>query len=310
MKSARDFRLLLKFYKILKGYDIVNFHTNSPWAFLAAVLARKKIIFIFHGALGLRTFFKIPITRLFMKHIFIRRCNIITFASKSSLKHFIAGYGDIKSKDVNLEIFPYGLIIDNIKPCSEREFIREKLGLLNKFLIGTAVRMVQVKRPDLLIIALSQLKPREEFSLILMGSGDDEYELYLRGLVKKACLDKNVHFLGYRSDAIDIINALDVFVMPSRREPFGLALLEAMALGVPAIAFRDGGGTVDIIGDSGIVVSDVEELSRAIELLKNDTTLRKNKGEAGKIRARQFDISKTAEILFSIYQKIYSRHTR
>jgi len=55
-------------------------------------------------------------------------------------------------------------------------------------------------------------------------------------------------------------------------------------------------------------VSDVEELSRAIELLKNDTTLRKNKGEAGKIRARQFDISKTAEILFSIYQKIYSRH--
>ena len=52
--TARDIRAIPQFYKVFKKYDIVNLHSSSPWAFLAGRLAGKKIIYTFHGALGLK----------------------------------------------------------------------------------------------------------------------------------------------------------------------------------------------------------------------------------------------------------------
>ena len=304
LNTAKDIRSLLQFYKIFKDYDIINLHSHSPWAFLAAVLAGKKIVYTFHGALGLRTLFKIPLTVLYQKYFFSKRCGFFTFASKASFEHFKGGYDNIIIDEDKFDIFAYGLNVDNVKPQTDRDTVRTNLGLKNKFAVGTAVRMVPVKRPDLLIKAFMELRSLGEYCLVLMGSGTDEYENYLRNLVKEAKLDGCVYFLGYRSDAIDIINALDLFVLPSRREPFGLALLEAMSLGVPCVVFEDGGGAVDVIGDSGIVVNSIDELSETIKLLRNDCELRVMKGEMGRNRAIKFEISKTANRLMSIYQDL------
>ena len=307
-KTAKDIRLLFPFYKIFKDYDIINLHSPSPWAFLAAVLAGKKIVYTFHGSLCLRTLVKIPLTVLYLKCVFLKRCDFVTFASKASFKHFKEGYNNIIIDKDKYDIFSYGINIDNVKPQTDKDTVRRNIGLENKFVVGTAVRMVPFKRPDLLINAFSKLSPIEEYSLVLMGSGSNEYESYLRNLAKESKLDKCIYFLGYRSDAIDIINALDVFVLPSRREPFGLALLEAMLLGLPCVVFKDGGGTIDIIGDSGIVVNSVDELSDTIKLLNNDFELRKKKGKMGRNRAKKFEISKTASHLMSIYRSIlYSK---
>ena len=113
-----------------------------------------------------------------------------------------------------------------------------------------------------------------------------------------------VRFIGYREDIFDIVNAFDLFVLPSNNEPFGLALLEAMTLGIPSVVFKDGGGAVDIIGESGIVVENPKDLSDVILNLKDNTLLRESIAKKVKERAQLFDIKYTADHLYCIYTSL------
>ena len=295
LRTARDIRSVHKFYKLFKEYDLVTLHTHSPLAFLAAVLSRKRVVFMFHGALGLRQVFGIPITTLYMRYLFSKKCDFFTFASNASYKHFKNGFNNLEVSHQKKRIFPYGLNVRGIKARTDKGIIENELRTNGRFVIGTAVRMVPVKRPDLLLRGFAKLRQLDKCSLLLIGEGRKDYQEYLISLRNTLALTENVHFLGYRANAIDLINSFDVFVFPSRREAFGLALLEAMSLGIPCIAFSDGGGAVEILGDSGFVVSDVKELAAAIEKLRGDARLREQKGKEAKLRAKEFDISKAYE---------------
>ena len=67
----------------------------------------------------------------------------------------------------------------------------------------------------------------------------------LRSLVAEAGLQERVSWLGEREDVPELVRALDILLLPSREEPFGRALIEAMALGVPVIATEVGGPAGD-----------------------------------------------------------------
>ncbi len=71
-----------------------------------------------------------------------------------------------------------------------------------------------------------------------MGGGRREAEV--RQLAESLGLAEAVHFLGQRQDVPDLLNAMDIFVLPSYSEGVSLALLEAMAAGLPVIASRGG----------------------------------------------------------------------
>lgn len=296
--------LFFKFKKLFKNYDIVNLHTYSPWAFLAAKHQGKKIVYTFHGVAGIKGQWSDFITKIFHKHIMANYCHYYTFASNSSFKRYLRDTGINKLDSSKYTIFPYGIRIDSVKAHKTKSVIKSLHSWNDRFIIGTAARLDPNKRLEYLIHSFCNLETKEKYLLVFAGSGDEKYEIYLRNLVHKYQLDSYVLFLGYCSNIYDIINVFDVFILPTKEEPFGLALIEAMTLGVPCIVFKDGGGVIDIIGDSGLVVDSVSNLSRIIEILYGNNELQREYSRKAKQRARLFDISFTGKRLYGIYNNL------
>ena len=99
------------------------------------------------------------------------------------------------------------------------------------------------KNNHIIIKALSKLK-NPKIHYVLCGVGNERPEL--ENLAKENGLGKNVHFLGYRTDVMDIYAAADIFVMPSLREGLSRSLMAAMAMGLPCVV-SDICGTVAMI---------------------------------------------------------------
>jgi glycosyltransferase involved in cell wall biosynthesis len=302
-KSAKDPVLFFQLLKVYKNYDVINLHSYSPWAFLAAIFSRKKIVFTFHGALGLKNGKMYRILKWYYRYIVNRYCDKITFASKASLDRYCQTI--MASPDDKLiEMFPYGLQLNNITPLKSRSAVRKELKMEGKFVIGTVARIAPYKKIERVIDSLESLPNPEDVRLLLIGAGDKAYEAHLRQRTGELNLENRVCFLGFREDVIDLVNSLDLFVLPTEKEPFGLALLEAMALGIPSAVFHDGGGLVDILGDSGYVVKTPQELMDVISNLRKDGALRELVSQKVKARADQFDIRNTAVNLQRIYAEV------
>jgi glycosyltransferase involved in cell wall biosynthesis len=136
---------------------------------------------------------------------------------------------------------------------TERIEARKRLGIPDdKFLIGTIANFYPTKGLDILISLWqdSRLRGNGNLELIIIGSGPLETEL--RAQVQKLNLT-NVNFTGQITNASTLLRAIDVFVLPSRKEGFPLVLLEAMQAGLPIIA-TDVGGNKEALGDAGILI--------------------------------------------------------
>ena len=116
-----------------------------------------------------------------------------------------------------------------------------------------------------------------------------------------------IRFLGHRDDVPDLLGVCDVFVLPSLSEGMPLALLEAMAAGIPSVATRVGGVREAIEdGESGLLVppGDSHALAESIIKLLEDRTLARQMGQyARDVVARRFSVSRMVDD----YKKIYAR---
>ncbi len=102
-------------------------------------------------------------------------------------------------------------------------------------------------------------------------------------MVEKLQLGQRVHFLGYRRDMPLLQKAADFFVFPSRYEPFGLVVIEAMASGLPVITSKSTGAADLVTPACGIVLADcndINSLAQSLELLKSDYQLRQKNGQS------------------------------
>jgi len=129
-----------------------------------------------------------------------------------------------------------------------------------------AGRLVPVKGFDVLVAALARLQQTREFRAIILGEGEEHATLQAH--IDGAGLSHRVILAGFASNPFSAMARADVFVLPSRDEPFGNVLLEAMALGVPVVASRCPGGPSDILerGRWGHLVppDDPEALAEAV----------------------------------------------
>ncbi len=147
-----------------------------------------------------------------------------------------------------------------------------------------AGRLIPDKGPDIAIDALSILANRlqeNEIKLDIIGQGPLQYAQELKARAIKSGLGRRIRFLGSLShtDMLQAYPQYDVFLFPSRwQEPFGLAILEAMAKGVPVIA-AETGGPAEIItqGETGLLVpvDDPVALAEATARLLSDAALAK-----------------------------------
>ena len=125
--SARDIRLLFRLIKVFRECDVVNVHTHSPFAVLAAVLARKPIVFTFHGAVGIRPNLKGKLLKGYYRCCFLPLCKKITFASDMAIEMLATGVGAAPPQSSSV-VFPYGSRLDNVKAATAREPMREQRG--------------------------------------------------------------------------------------------------------------------------------------------------------------------------------------
>jgi glycosyltransferase involved in cell wall biosynthesis len=188
--------------------------------------------------------------------------------------------------------------IDIPAPLSEsdRVELRARLGLTeDSSVVGIVGRLQPWKGQHRLLIALACLirANHSVHGLIVGGNAYDlspGYEPYLHRLAGALGIADHVTFTGQVPDGWKYVQAMDVFVNASIQEPFGVVLLEAMAAGLPTVAFASGGPR-EIIepGRSGLLVEDITEegLAAAIEQLIIDPNLRERLGEGARDRVQQ-----------------------
>ena len=120
-------------------------------------------------------------------------------------------------------------------------------------------------------------------------------------------LSDRVHFLGFRRDVPSIMKVVDLFVFPSRYEPFGLVVTEAMATGLPVITANCTGAAPLITPDAGIVLSDANDakaLAAAMEKLSINPQLRTTMGQNARAIALQNTWKNVAKEYVDLFEEI------
>jgi glycosyltransferase involved in cell wall biosynthesis len=197
--------------------------------------------------------------------------------------------------------------------AGEREMIKRDIGLGPGPVIGTVGRLSDVKGQAVLVEAVAYLEAENRtVQCIIMGDGPEEGNL--RRLIRSFGLEKTVHLVRSRPDTAGMLQAMDIFVLPSLKEGLGLSLLEAFASGKACIA-SDVGGISDIVkdGENGMLfpVGDAKVLGRAIARLLDDEKLRGELGSSAKALAvERFSIGTMAEKTISLYEETLEEYRK
>jgi glycosyltransferase involved in cell wall biosynthesis len=162
---------------------------------------------------------------------------------------------------------------------------------------GTSVLFAGRCYPDqkgleVLMHAVSQLPREMAVHLRIVGEDWGGYAV-VRDLARRLGIEDRVTLVGMleRSQLLDEFRRADVFVLPSLFDSFPIAILEAMAAGLPVIATRVGGvPEVVLDGETGLLVEpgDPKRLASAIEALASDEGARREMGKRGRARAQLF----------------------
>jgi glycogen(starch) synthase len=170
-------------------------------------------------------------------------------------------------------------------------------------------RFVQKKGFDILIQAFAKVTGKHpEVDLIIAGDGEELNRC--KSLALQLGLNQKVFFLGAvdHQTVVELLLQCEIFVLPSRREPFGLVILEAMAAGKPVVATRVG-GVPEIVShlENGLLVEpdSPEELSKATCLLLDDPELGYDLARAGyELLKRHFTWQEVAERYINVCEKL------
>ena len=207
------------------------------------------------------------------------------------------------------ETLYYGIDQSSIETWAVRNGVREELNIAaDAPVVGTVANFKSHKRLDQMLRAAALVRryvPGVRF--VLVGQGPLEPEL--RRLAQTLHLGDTVVFAGFREDAPRVCSTFDVFALSSEHEGLSIALIEALALGKPAVV-TDVGGLTEVIEDErqGYIVPVGQPLifgDRIVRLLE-DPGLRARMGAEGRVRAESFDIRRSVRRMEQVYQEVLS----
>jgi len=204
-------------------------------------------------------------------------------------------------------VIPNGISAPDPATLAPAAEIRRKLGVpRDALLIVCAARLAREKDVATLVEAMGPVAAQIPGAwCVVAGEGPERQAL--EGQIREAPWGRQILLPGFREDAVSIIRAADLFVLPSRAEPFGLVLLEAMALGKPVVAAA-AGGPLEIVtnGQTGLLVAprDAAALAGAIVTLLRDPDRRAFMGANALLRfAREFTAGAMARATRGAYEK-------
>lgn len=116
-----------------------------------------------------------------------------------------------------------------------RQKIRKQLNIENRFVIGNVGRLVNQKNHSFLIDIFNKVHEKNHNSMLML-IGEGELENVIKQKVKTLGLTESVLFMGVQKNVEQLLQAMDVFVFPSKYEGLGIAAIEAQASGLPTVA--------------------------------------------------------------------------
>jgi glycosyltransferase involved in cell wall biosynthesis len=169
----------------------------------------------------------------------------------------------------------------------------------------------QVAEKGLLELFDAARRLDDRYVVVVIGPDDPEKPDALDRETIRAAADAGVRFLGMRDDVDRLYGAMDLFVLPSWREGFPRAAMEAAASGLPVVA-SDVRGCRQVVdhGVTGLLVPvrDGAALAEAVAALGDDPERRRRMGEAAVTRARvEFDERRVVDIVLDTYRRVAGR---
>ena len=306
--KAEAWRDLRKLHRLFRQHrpDVVHAYlaTSNVLGALAGALARVPIRISSHRDLG--GFDGKWITRL--NHWTDRRLIDCVTVNCAAVREALAKRSGLATEAIT--VLYNGVDLEKINSANRRNAKRAELGLQPEdFAVAMVANFHPAKGHRYLIEAFNRLARRfPNARLLLCGYCNDTQLLNaLRELVTAAGVEKQVWFMGSRSDIPEIMHAVDVLTAPSLSEGFSNSILEALAAGKPVVAARVGGNLEQIIdGLNGYLVPPAASiaLANALEKLLSSPERLRHMGEAAKTRVQQqFGIEKMVEA----HQQLYSR---
>jgi glycosyltransferase involved in cell wall biosynthesis len=197
-----------------------------------------------------------------------------------------------------------------------RERLRRELNLPEDALVCLTTARIEPHKGQMLIVrALASLRRRglgADARLVFAGSGTEPHLRELQREIARSGLERHVLALGPRADVVDLLDASDIFILPSKSEATSLSIIEAMAKGVPVVA-TGVDGILELIDESCAILLPLGEdeavaaIAEAIERLSRDKLLRLRLAEAGRDRANGFRIERAAARYASLLREIVER---
>ena len=294
MRVGRLARAAMK----IRGWDVIHLHAfNVPLA-LAAIRAGRPIVFTDHGSAprGGRRLVPDLLKRGLLAFFLRRHVDAVTANSSYTAARASKLYGVQRGA---MTVIHNGVTMEALGPAGN---VARDEGLVVAFL----GRLVRFKRVDRLLEAAASIPPQQKVRFVVIGNGPLEDRL--RSLARRLSLDDTVSFLGVREDAASLLRGADVLVQPSQGEPFGLAIVEACALGLLPIIFADGGGAHEVLPPDGRVVDDSDHLARTLQELVGSAELSADARRARSDWAlKTFPIDRTAEGYEAVYRLVTTR---
>lgn len=288
-----------------ENLDLLHVHYAIPHAvsaYLAKEILKKKrdikIITTLHGTditlVGLEPNF-LPLV-----NFSIENSDSVTAVSKFLKEKTITQY-DIKKE---IEVIPNFIDTNFFKPNPNYNYRNHIAPNGEKILIHIS-NFRPVKRVSDVIKIFEKVNKEIPSKLLLIGDGPDRFEC--EQLCRQLDIAERVRFLGKQEAIVDILNACDLFLLPSQSESFGLAALEAMACGLPVIA-SSVGGLPELIkhNECGFIseIGDIERMTKyAIDLLTNEKKYEMFSKNSRKRAVDKFD----ASVVVPIYENLYNR---
>ncbi len=281
-------RAIPAIYSLIKkeGFDLVygnSTHSSSRNALIAAKLAR--VPFVCH----LR---EMGWSKSWRKLGFLKLANnviAVSNACSDSVSRFVT--------QRRLYVVYNGILLSQTKMAREntRANLLDEIGLPEQsFIISSVGHVCSRKGQELAIQAMASIVKKSPNSyLLIVGSieRDPGYVEKLKETIRKLNLQQYIYILGFRNDAYRLLQGSDLFLHTAIKDPHPRAIIEAMGVGLPVVAFTVDGVAETVVNDqTGYLVptGDIDALSQAVQKFAADQELRRRLGENGHQRVRKY----------------------
>ncbi len=329
-KQTEFYKVSLPLHRWLKthaaDYDVIHIHALFQFASAAAArCARQSGVPCIIRPLGVLNRWGMENRRKFLKSLSFR------FVEKPILRHAAAMHYTSRAERREAEqtgatepaaIIPLGVDVAAFQKLPSPDiFLNRFPQARGRKLVLFLSRLDAKKGLDLLLEAWAEIqkaesgkRKAEKWVLVVAGNGEATYEHRLRELAAKLGLTDEILWTGFLEgdDKLSALAAAQLFVLPSYSENFGIALVEAMAAGLPCVTTEGVAVSEDILeNNAGMVVkAEVQPLCEAMSRMLADALLRERfSANAKKLVMERFSLEAMGTALKGLYEEIISRRT-